>query len=153
MRLRAGAVEDAGPIAALFLAARREAMPYLPLLHGEEETRWWVENVVLVRDKVTLAVERESLLGFAARRGAHLEHLYVAPGAQGNGVGRRLLEAAKEASPGRLTLHVFQRNTPARAFYERNGFGLLRLRDGSDNEEQEPDAVYEWRRELVRKAG
>jgi ribosomal protein S18 acetylase RimI-like enzyme len=55
-----------------------------------------------------------------------------------------LLVAAKEESPRNLRLHVFQRNLSARRFYERRGFMLLKLRDGSSNEEGEPDAVYEW---------
>jgi hypothetical protein len=39
---------------------------------------------------------------------------------------------------------VFQRNLSARRFYERRGFRLVELRDGSSNEEGEPDAVYQW---------
>jgi ribosomal protein S18 acetylase RimI-like enzyme len=42
---------------------------------------------------------------------------------------------------------VFQRNEGARRFYERRGFRLVGQRDGSENEEREPDAVYEWRAE------
>ena len=58
--------------------------------------------------------------------------------------GALLLAAAKEKSPRGLRLHVFQRNLSARRFYERRGFKLVQLRDGSSNEEGEPDAVYEW---------
>jgi hypothetical protein len=43
-----------------------------------------------------------------------------------------------------LRLHVFQRNARARAFYEHRGFRVDALRDGSQNEEREPDAVYVW---------
>jgi len=55
-----------------------------------------------------------------------------------------LLVAAKEESPSGLGLHVFQQNLSPRRFYERRGFRLVELRDGSSNEEGEPDAVYEW---------
>jgi ribosomal protein S18 acetylase RimI-like enzyme len=64
---------------------------------------------------------------------------------EGQGIGAQLLAAAKEASPQGLWLHVFQRNARARIFYERRGFCIIALRDGSQNEEREPDAVYEWR--------
>jgi putative acetyltransferase len=40
---------------------------------------------------------------------------------------------------------VFQRNEAARRFYGRHGFHLVRLTDGAQNMEQEPDALYEWR--------
>jgi hypothetical protein len=39
---------------------------------------------------------------------------------------------------------VFQRNTSARSFYEGHGVRLVRLSDGSGNEEHEPDALYSW---------
>jgi ribosomal protein S18 acetylase RimI-like enzyme len=58
-------------------------------------------------------------------------------------LGALLLAAAKKESPRSLRLHVFQRNLSARRFYERRGFRLVELRDGSSNEEGEPDAVYE----------
>jgi hypothetical protein len=40
---------------------------------------------------------------------------------------------------------VFQRNAAARRFYEARGLELVALGDGSENEEGEPDALYEWR--------
>jgi hypothetical protein len=49
-----------------------------------------------------------------------------------------------ELSPGPLTLWTFQRNTAARAFYERRGFTAVELTDGSSNEESEPDVRYVW---------
>jgi ribosomal protein S18 acetylase RimI-like enzyme len=92
-----------------------------------------------------LAVADDRLTGgFASVRSGVLEHLYVSPQLQGNGLGTLLLATAKEESPGGLRLHVFQRNLSARRFYERHGFKLVQLRDGSSNEEGEPDAVYEW---------
>ena len=45
-----------------------------------------------------------------------------------------------------MRLWTFQRNQRARRFYERRGFRLVLLTDGADNEEKEPDALYEWRR-------
>jgi len=39
---------------------------------------------------------------------------------------------------------VFQKNTGAIRFYERHGFRLVKLTDGADNVEREPDALYYW---------
>ena len=151
VRLTAASFEDAAAITDLFLAARRAAMPYLPELHAEADVRRWMEAVVLRKSQVVLAVSPERLiLGFAAVREGHLDHLYVAPAEQGRGVGTWLLAAAQANSPQGLRLFVFQRNLRARAFYERHGFRLLELRDGSQNEQREPDAVYEWRRSAAR---
>ncbi len=129
----------------VFLDARRLAMPWLPELHAQSDVLRWMAEVV-VRDTQTILADAPEggLSGFAALRPGHLEHLYVAPGRQGQGVGAQLLAAAKAASPDGLRLHVFQRNARARAFYEHRGFRLDALRDGSQNEEREPDAVYVW---------
>jgi hypothetical protein len=46
--------------------------------------------------------------------------------------------------PDGLTLWTFQRNAPARRFYEARGFVGSVFTDGSRNEEREPDALYTW---------
>ena len=47
---------------------------------------------------------------------------------------------------------MFQRNTTARSFYEKRGLKILRLTDGSGNDEHEPDALYEWHPSVRRTA-
>ncbi len=85
------------------------------------------------------------MVAFAGVNGDVLTHLYVDPAAQNRGLGTALLDHAKHLRPGRLELWVFQKNTGARRFYERHDFRLVRLTDGEDNMEKEPDALYEWR--------
>jgi ribosomal protein S18 acetylase RimI-like enzyme len=121
-------------------------MPYLPLLYTKPEVLEWINEVVLRHSHVTLAVSAEDETGgFASVENGVLEHLYVAPHLQRQGLGTILLAAATEQNPKGLRLHVFQRNLAARRFYERRNFRLVELRDGSSNEEGEPDAVYQWR--------
>ena len=151
MRLRAATVADAAALTALFIMARRTAMPYLPDLHSPEETLEWMGSIVIATGDVTIAeIDGEfdgEPAGFVAVVGTSIEHLYVAPTRQGRGVGAALLREVQDRAAGELQLHVFQRNVAARAFYERHGFLLSSLHDGSDNEEQEPDAVYHWVRD------
>jgi GNAT superfamily N-acetyltransferase len=136
---------DAEAIASIFIYSRRTAMPYLPALYTESEILEWISEVVLRDSRVMLAVSSEGETGgFATARNGVLEHLYVAPHLQGQGLGTLLLAAAKDENPLGLCLHVFQRNLSARRFYERRGFRLVELRDGSSNAEGEPDAVCEW---------
>jgi len=143
--LRRADQADAEFIAAIFTSSRRAAMPYLPLLYTDTEVLEWIKDVVLRRSSATLVVSSNCETGgFASVRSGVLDHLYVSPQLQGHGLGTLLLTAAKEESPRGLRLHVFQRNLSARQFYERRGFKLVHLGDGSSNEEGEPDAVYEW---------
>lgn len=150
IRLRRAAVEDAEAVTRVFLASRAAAMPYLPRVHSDEDTLAWITHVVLPDSTVWVAESGDDgtgaveLLGFASLEGAELDHLYLRPDALRRGVGTRLLEQVKEASPEQLTLYTFQRNTGARAFYERHGFTAVAFDDGSRNEEKEPDVLYRW---------
>jgi GNAT superfamily N-acetyltransferase len=73
-------------------------------------------------------------------------HLYVKPGWTGKGVGKRLLDAMVAEAASRtavLRLRTFARNAGSRRFFERHGFVAASFGDGADNEEHEPDVVYE----------
>jgi GNAT superfamily N-acetyltransferase len=144
MDTRRAAAADADSVADIFLAAKGE-MTYLPQLHMEEETRGWMRDVVLRNFEAWVAEFEDRVIGFSALSDDLLEHLYVHPQEQSRGVGTALLELAKKRRPRGLRLWVFQKNLGARRFYERHGFTLVRLTDGEDNEEREPDALYEWR--------
>ncbi|GAB2445160.1 GNAT family N-acetyltransferase [Streptosporangium sandarakinum] len=136
--------EDAERIAEVFLAARA-GMTYLPDLHTDEETRHWIAHVMVPGNEVWVDGPDGDVAAFAALGDGWLDHLYVAPDAQGRGIGAALLALAKERRPDGLDLHVFQENTGARRFYERHGFTLVELGDGGGNEENLPDAHYRWR--------
>ena len=143
--LRRARPDDAPAVAEVFLAARADAMPYLPELHTDAEIRIWIRDVVLTGYEVVVAEAGDRLAGFAALDADMLAHLYVHPDLQRRGIGNALLARAKELRPGGFRLWVFQRNTGACSFYERRGLHLIELTDGAGNEEREPDALYEWR--------
>jgi GNAT superfamily N-acetyltransferase len=147
LSLRPAEPKDADAIADVFIAARKASMPFLPDLHTDEETREWIRDVVLQRDEVWVAAAGDRVDGFLAMNGDILDHLYVAPRLHGGGVGSALLAKAKQLRPEGFRLWVFQRNVQARGFYEARGLRVVELNDGSENEENEPDAVYEWKPE------
>jgi GNAT superfamily N-acetyltransferase len=78
-----------------------------------------------------------------------VEQLYVDPDYTGQGLGSRLLNLAKDQSPGGLDLWTFQTNIGARRFYERHGFAAVATTDG-DNEERCPDVRYHWQSDSSR---
>ncbi|WP_326632756.1 MULTISPECIES: GNAT family N-acetyltransferase [unclassified Streptomyces] len=143
--LRKAAAKDAEPLTRVFLASRARTMPYLRKLHSDADTLAWMTHVVLPGTMVWVAeTATGEVLGFASVDGTELEHLYLRPDVRRRGIGSLLLATAREISPEELTLHVFQRNTVARAFYERHGFTAVDFNDGSRNEEKEPDVLYRW---------
>lgn len=142
--MRPATAADAPEIAEVFLAARRDALPYLPKVHSDDETRRWIPDVVMARSEVWVARLDGKTVGFVSVVGDRVDHLYIQPGYYRQGIGDRLLAKAKALSPDRLRLFTFQRNERACAFYEARGFVAIDFTDGSGNEEKEPDVLYEW---------
>ena len=140
--IRTAQPEDAEAIATVHLESRREAMPWLAIVHTAAETLWWIHNIVLPNQMVWVAELDHLLVGIAALDGHTLEQLYVLPGYQGRGIGTALLNIAMHAAGNQVELWTFQQNNGARNFYERHGFQPVRFTDGSTNEELEPDVLY-----------
>lgn len=146
MEIRPAREEEIEPLTRLFIRARNE-MDYLPGVPDEAAVP--IAASIRDHDEVWVAEEDGRLLGFlgiehSTTLGAPvLERLYVEPAEQNRGVGSALLAKAKELRPDELYLWVFQKN-PARRLYERSGFELVRLTDGAENMEREPDALYRW---------
>ena len=135
---------DADALAAIFTAARRQAMPWLPELHSEAEDRHFIADRVMGVSEVLVARRTHQPVGFVSLKDDMVEHLYVRPDAQRAGIGTALLEAAKERCPLGLRLWVFQRNEGARSFYARHGFTEIERTDGAGNEEREADVLLAW---------
>jgi GNAT superfamily N-acetyltransferase len=149
MELRPAREDDIDALARLFIRARNQ-MDYLPPVPEEHVPE--IASHIREHEELWLAEEDGRLLGFlaieASRKlggAAVLEKIYVEPTEQSRGVGTALLEKAKELRPDGLFLWVFQRNMSARRLYERHGFAVVRLTDGAENMEREPDALYAWR--------
>jgi GNAT superfamily N-acetyltransferase len=142
MELRRAVLADAPAIAELFLDSFHATYDF-PLAHSDDEVRGWVRDKLVPTMETWVAVDDQRIVGMMVIAPGHLEQLYVAPERLGRGIGRRLLELAKERSPSGLSLWTFQVNGRARRFYERNGFVAAQNTDG-DNEEGQPDVRYEW---------
>jgi GNAT superfamily N-acetyltransferase len=145
VKLDRAIASDAAGIAAVYLASRADALPYLRRVHTDDEIRNWISTVLLVRSETWVARIDHRIVGFMALVGDDLDQLYVLPGFYRRGIGRRFLHLAKARSPHRLRLFTFQKNERARAFYEAHGFRIVDMSDGTRNEEREPDVLYEWR--------
>ncbi|MEA2453507.1 MAG: hypothetical protein QOG04_2217 [Actinomycetota bacterium] len=142
LSLRPAASRDAGAISDVFLAAWDDALSEIPKVHTDDQVRAWIRDVVIPDTNVWVAEIGDEVVGFFSLDGESLEQMYVHPDHQGIEVGTALLERARQLSPTRLQLYTFARNEGARRFYERHGFKAIAF--GQDNEENEPDVLYEW---------
>ena len=141
--LRPAAAGDAGAVADVYLTSFHATYDF-PLAHTDEEVRGWVRDLVGGGGTWVAVDPAGAIVGMLALEPGVLDQLYVRPDRLGEGIGRRLLEVAKDRSPDGLSLYTFQVNERARRFYERNGFVAEWFGDGSANEERQPDVRYVW---------
>jgi GNAT superfamily N-acetyltransferase len=142
--LRPGVLEESDEIAAVFVASRRASVPAIPpLVHDDEDVRRWLATQMRAARATWVAEAEGALVALMIVGDGWLQHLYVAPGWTGRGIGSRLVALA-QTDQGALQLWAFQANHGARRFYERHGFEAVEETDGRANEERTPDVRYEW---------
>ena len=148
IELRPATEEDAISIADLYINSRTLFLPYAPSAHSESEIREYIKGLVS-NGVVTVATESDTIQGFLAIARAEgygeIDQLYLDLEAVGKGTGTLLLNHAKLLLGAPIRLYTFQQNLGARRFYERNGFVPIEFGDGTKNEEQCPDVLYEWK--------
>ena len=142
--IRRATAADASSVADVHLASFRATYPTFPSVHSEREVRTWIADRVIGETECWVAVDAGTVVAMMSLTPGWIDQLYVAPDRLGEGIGRRLVDLAKERSGGRLELWTFQVNERARRFYERNAFRVVELTEGARNEEREPDVRYLW---------
>ena len=145
MEVRRAWPDDAAAVADVFIPSF-ESLTFLPTLHTHDEHRAFIRDRI-ADSEAWLAEEGGRVVGMAILSDDVLEQFYVHPDEQSRGAGSALLDKVKERRPDGFTFWVFQQNEHARRFYEHRGCRLVRLTDGTGNEEKTPDALYEWRPE------
>ena len=106
-----------------------------------EQRQAFLENV-LPHNTVKLAIVGEELYGFIAASAESVSQLYVRVDQHRRGIGKRMLDWAKQQSSGSLWLHTFQQSKVARAFYESQGF--REVERGFEDMWQLADIKYSW---------
>jgi GNAT superfamily N-acetyltransferase len=141
--LRRATDADAEAVAEMFLASFHATYQF-PLAHPDDDVRGWIRDRLIPTSETWVAEDDGGrVVGMMALEPGWLEQLYVAPDHLGEGIGRQLVDLAKQRQPAGLTLWTFQVNDRARRFYERNGFEAVEFTEDS-NQEREPDVRYVW---------
>jgi len=141
--LRTASANDIDDVAGIFARSRAAALSFLPVLHsGTGDIAFF--GRYLDSGLITVAERVGEKLGFMAETPGWIEQLYLEPNQRGQGVGKLLVDAAKQRQD-RLQLWCFRDNLAGRAFYAWQGFTEIGHTDG-DNEEGLPDILLGWDR-------
>ena len=146
--LRYASPEDSEAIADVIIISRKVFLSYAPLAHSDREVRQWIAEILVPSGEVVVAEKGPEIVGMIAtsqeEESSWIDHLYLLPDFVGQGIGTLLMDRAKESLSQPIRLFTFQENSGSRRFCERHGFQLIRLSDGSSNEENCPDALYQF---------
>jgi len=121
--IRKAQPSDSARLAEIFLESRRSGFYWLDperfqLSDFERQTQGEV---------VWVAEHEGELAGFISveEEDAFIHHLFVAPGYQRLGIGRRLLQSLRTWLPTPYTLKCLTKNKKARAFYKKNNWRIV----------------------------
>jgi len=140
--------EDFDAVTVLWRISREKSLPEFQLAKGHffYEDQDYFRNHVLKENKLWVVEMDHCPVAFMAMMDEFIDQLYVHPDYQNRGIGKALLDWARQLSPEHVWLYTLQINLNARAFYEKNGF-IAENFGISPPPESEPDVEYHWRKQ------
>ena len=138
--IRAGTDDDDAVCGHIIAAATMASLLPQRLPHALEK---WRDSSPLPRDGRTrlvaeLAGSAQGFADYSPGRG-HLRYLFVAPDAQGHGLGSALLDRVQAELQASMTVHCLAVNDISLRWYIRHGFAIV---DGFLEELEGEDAVW-----------
>ena len=133
--------DDINKVADIWLDTNIKAHNFIP-------AEYWKSNFKSVKEALLLAevyvYEYDTeIQGFIGLNDEYVEGIFVRDEMQSQGIGKLLLNFVKEKKM-KLYLNVYQKNTRAIHFYQREGFEIQR--EGLDEVTGEKDYVMVWQR-------
>lgn len=115
--------------------------------HDFISAQYWKSNYELVREmllkaEVYVYESNGKIQGFIGLDGEYIEGIFVCDEFQSHGIGKLLLDFVKEGRT-ELSLNVYQKNTRALYFYQREEFEIQS--EGLDEATGEKDYLMTWR--------
>ena len=131
--------DDINKVADIWLDTNIKAHHFIP-------AQYWKSNFESVKEALSYAevyvyeYDRE-IQGFIGLNDEYIEGIFVSGETQSKGIGKILLDYAKEKKH-KLLLNVYQKNTGAISFYQREGFEIQH--SGLDEATGEKEYVMAW---------
>ena len=133
--------DDINKVADIWLDTNIKAHYFIP-------AQYWKSNFELVKELLLQATvyiyeDKQEIHGFIGLNDEYVEGIFVSDEMQSQGIGKVLLNYAKDTRS-KLLLNVYQKNTRAISFYQREGFEIQC--NGIDEATGERDFVMAWQR-------
>ena len=111
-----------------------------------KDAQYWKSNFELVKELLLQATvyvyeDKQEIQGFIGLSNEYIEGIFVSAEMQSQGIGKILLNYVK-GKRNKLILNVYQKNTRAISFYQREGFEIQY--SGLDEATGEKDYVMAW---------
>lgn len=108
--------------------------------------QYWKSNFELVKELLLQATvyvyeDKQEIQGFIGLSNEYIEGIFVSAEMQSQGIGKILLNYVK-GKRNKLILNVYQKNTRAISFYQREGFEIQH--SGLDEATGEKEYVMTW---------
>ncbi|MBU4546872.1 GNAT family N-acetyltransferase [Hoeflea sp.] len=134
------------PSCAAIINDYMDATTWLPRVVTREAIGEMYAPPLLDKRIILVAEDRDDVVGYLSMDHAagFIHAIYLRPHARSTGLGKALLDAAKEARPQGFELTVFEPNTNAMRFYIREG--LLEVPGGRNDDTPEgvPTLLMRW---------
>lgn len=130
---------DINKVADIWLDTNIKAHYFIP-------AQYWKGNLALVKELLLQATvyvyeDNQEIQGFIGLSDEYIEGIFISDAMQSQGIGKVLLNYAKKIR-NKLLLNVYQKNTSAISFYQREGFEIQH--SGLDEATGEKDYVMAW---------
>lgn len=137
---------DVDRVMDLWLDTNLKAHDFIPAVYWR--SNFGSVKEMLPRAEVYVYEDAGGIQGFVGLSGEYIEGIFVADETQSQGIGKRLLDHMK-AIKDTLRLNVYQKNTRAIRFYQREGFVIQH--EGSDESTGEKEYTMLWRQAAMRR--
>lgn len=132
---------DLGRIMEIWLSSNIEAHSFIRREYWQDCFGSAAEAIPLAEVYTALSENNGEIIGFIGLNGGHIEGIFVDADHRSQGVGKALLDFAKELHP-KLSLCVYEKNGRAADFYRREGF--LPVRKKTDISTGETEILMRW---------
>ena len=135
---------DIEAVVKLWWKTWNETFPEIKHPHPYASWKARFQNDIAVRGNIWVAEVESYIVGFVVviEEEKELNQLFVDSDYQNQGIGRVLMEKAKDICPQGLTLRTLQSNTKACLFYEKHDFKPGKLSKNKIN--GQPNIEYRW---------